>query len=133
MSTYDHGRDETSSLHAPMTVLHLLFVCSRNQWRSPTAEAIYARREGVRVRSRGVAASARRRLTAADLVWADLVFVMEECHADRIEEAFPAEARSKRLLVLDIPDEFRFMDPELVEMISQAVEPTLATHGADRS
>lgn len=121
-----HDPDLASPVDATGEELHLLFVCSRNLWRSPTAEAIYARRPGIRARSRGVAASARRRLTAADLRWADFVFVMEERHTERIAESFPEETSSKIIVVLDIPDEYRFMDPKLVEMISVAVDAVLA-------
>jgi protein-tyrosine-phosphatase len=42
----------------PATVKKVLFVCSRNQWRSPTAERVFATRPGLEVRSAGVDKSA---------------------------------------------------------------------------
>ncbi len=56
--------------------LRVLFVCSMNQWRSPTAETIWRRSPDVDARSRGLSPRARRRLTRKDLGWADLVLVM---------------------------------------------------------
>ncbi|MCA8979798.1 MAG: phosphotyrosine protein phosphatase [Planctomycetes bacterium] len=107
------------------SALHLLFVCSRNRWRSPTAERIYARAPGVASRSRGLSPNAARRLTAADVRWADLVFVMEAEHQRRLRREFGTELEGRAVHVLDIPDDYGFMDPELVELISSAVDPHL--------
>ncbi|MBL9174848.1 MAG: hypothetical protein JNL10_15025, partial [Verrucomicrobiales bacterium] len=57
--------------------LRVLFVCSMNQWRSPTAEALYRNDARLEVRSAGVRIGARRRITQEDLEWADWIFVME--------------------------------------------------------
>ena len=59
----------------------ILFLCGRNQWRSPTAEALYRNDPRVEVRSAGLSPEARRRVTARDLAWADLVLTMERSHA----------------------------------------------------
>lgn len=104
--------------------LRVLFVCSRNRWRSPTAERVFAKHPGLSVRSRGLAKSARRKLTASDVAWAQLIAVMEDTHADRLCERF--QLGSAQLAVLDIPDEYRTMDPELVQMLRDAMEPVLA-------
>jgi predicted protein tyrosine phosphatase len=103
--------------------LHVLFVCSKNQWRSPTAERLWRRDQRVSVRSAGTASSAARVLSWDDVAWADLVFVMEEKHKQRVLSLFAADA--PRIVVLDIPDEHRFMSPELVELLEAAVEPVL--------
>lgn len=71
--------------------LHVLFVCSRNRWRSPTAEKLFSRRADIAVRSRGLAPSARRRLIDADLAWAALIFVMEDDHHLRVNARGRAE------------------------------------------
>jgi len=105
--------------------VHVLFVCSQNRWRSPTAEKIFASRADVRVRSRGLARSARRRLKDGDLAWADVVFVMEDEHHDRLIEQHRDALGSTPVHVLGIPDEYRFMDPELIEMLRDAVGPVL--------
>ena len=103
--------------------MNLLFLCSRNQWRSPTAEAIYQNDPRVEVRSAGVSAAARRKVTEKLLLWADLVLVMEHGHKRRVREQFPAAADGLRIGVLDIPDDYRFMDAELIALIRDRVEP----------
>ncbi|MDI1247964.1 MAG: hypothetical protein PSV13_03690 [Lacunisphaera sp.] len=42
---------------------------------------------------------------------------MEKKHADRLQEKFPLELAGKKLLTLRIPDDYRFMDPELIELL----------------
>lgn len=108
--------------------LKVLFVCSKNQWRSPTAEKVYCRDERVSVRSRGTARSAVRTITAADLHWADLVLVMEEKHRNRIRAEFPQASRRSQIHVLDVPDDYQFMDDELVELIRSATDPIFSQH-----
>jgi predicted protein tyrosine phosphatase len=109
--------------------LHVLFVCSRNRWRSPTAEKVFSGRDGIVVRSRGLARSARRRLTDADVAWADLVFVMEDEHHRRLVQEHRSALGETPIHVLDVPDEYGFMDPELVELFSGSVGRILAKHG----
>ena len=105
--------------------MHLLFLCSRNHWRSPTAEAVYQNDPRVEVRSAGVSASARRRVTEKLLLWADLVLVMEHWQKKRLREDFSEIFPDLRIEVLDIPDDYEFMDPCLMEMIRQRVEPLI--------
>jgi len=97
--------------------LNVLFVCSRNQWRSPTGERLWRKHASVHSRSAGTSRSARRRLRAEDVDWADLVLVMEDKHLERIRSEFRSAARHKDIQVLDIPDDYQFMDPELVELL----------------
>ena len=107
------------------TPVNLLFVCSRNQWRGPTGEKVWGRAAGVATRSAGTSGSARRRLTSADIQWADLILVMEEKHKSMIRAGFRDEIKDKALHVLDIADDFQYMDPELVEMILETTEPLI--------
>ncbi|MDA9008403.1 protein tyrosine phosphatase [Alphaproteobacteria bacterium] len=86
--------------------MNILFVCSRNQWRSPAAEKIFSKTTGLAVRSAGTSRNARRRITVNDLRWADLVLVMEQKHKSRIQAEFRDEVRYKDLQILDIPDGF---------------------------
>src|ERR1700756_3313528 len=97
--------------------MNILFVCSRNQWRSPTAEAIYKRQSGLHVKSAGTEPSARIKLTAKIIMWADIIFVMEKKHKQKMMEKFPFETEGKQIIILDIPDEYQFMDEELIEDI----------------
>lgn len=105
--------------------MNILVLCSRNQWRSPTAEALWSRHAGLTVRSAGTSDKARRRVKRADLDWADLIFVMEASHLRLLRARFRPELQGKQVINLDIPDEFRYMDPELVHTLELAMEPYL--------
>lgn len=97
--------------------IRVLFICSKNQWRSPTAEQVFRRESGVDVRSAGTARSARHTVSVSDIRWADMILVMEDKHRARLRAQFRDELRYKRLHSLDIPDLYRYMDPDLVELL----------------
>jgi predicted protein tyrosine phosphatase len=123
-------RDPIGGMSTPRTRqdgerLNLLFVCSRNQWRSPTGEQVWRRHPRVNVRSAGTSAGARRVVSAADLAWADVVLVMEDKHKSRLLADYRALLSHKPLHVLDIPDDYRYMDPELVELLGDPVAELL--------
>lgn len=98
-------------------------MCSKNQWRSPTAERVWRKHPALAVRSAGTSQNARRVLGPDDLAWADIVLVMEEKHRRRIAEAFPHVQAP--IVVLDVPDRYTFMDPELVAELEEAVGAVL--------
>lgn len=108
-----------------MSHVNVLFICSRNQWRSPTAEQVFRRGYAINVRSAGTASSAKRVVSAQDLTWADLICVMEYKHKQRIYAAFPRLIQFKKIVVLDIPDDYLYMDPELIELLKNSVTPLL--------
>ena len=97
--------------------MKILFVCSRNKWRSLTAENIYKNLSGHQVRSAGTEPSARVKINENHIEWADLIFVMEKKHKQRIAEKFP-NALDKQIIILGIPDEYQFMDEELIEELN---------------
>ena len=103
----------------------LLFVCSRNQLRSPTGEQVFAASERFETRSRGLRASANRQLSADDVTWAEVIFVMEPEHKRELLRQFREEAKGRQVVVLDIPDDYAFMDPELVALITAGVHGAL--------
>lgn len=105
--------------------LHVLFICSRNQWRSPTAEHLWRNQPGLATRSAGTRASARHRLNGDDVRWADVILVMEDKHKAEVQAAFATLLDGKRLLVLHIPDDYQYMDAELVSLLRQSVPPLL--------
>lgn len=105
--------------------MKLLFLCSRNLWRSPTAEAVYQNDPRVQVRSAGISAAARIRVTEKLLLWADLICVMEHWQKKRLRDDFPELFRDLDIQVLDIPDEYQPMDPALIELIRERVEPLI--------
>ena len=103
----------------------LLFVCSRKQWRSPTAEAMLKDHPRYEARSAGTENSARIKITAGHIGWADLIFCMEKKHAARLAERFAAELAAKPLHVLRIPDDYEFMDPALLDLLRTELSPHL--------
>ena len=105
--------------------VNVLFVCSRNQWRSPTGEQVWRRHPQVNARSAGTSAGARRVVSAADLAWADVVLVMEDKHRSRLLAEYRQLLQHKPLHVLDIPDDYKYMDPELVELLGDPVADLL--------
>lgn len=106
--------------------LNLLFICSRNQWRSPTAEAIWRKRAGFNARSAGTSPNARKTVSPADIRWADTIFVMEKKHKNRLLAEFTRMMAHKPLYVLDIPDEYQYMDPELIAELECKISDILA-------
>ena len=111
--------------HLSIAAPNLLFICSKNQWRSPTAERIYQKDARCQVRSAGTSSKARRRVNANDLAWADFVLVMEKRHRSVLRERFPEEMEDVEVQILDIPDEYTFMDAELVALIQGHIESLL--------
>ena len=105
--------------------LRILFVCDANRLRSPTAEAIFKSDARLDVKSAGIAREATVPLTPELLEWADVVFVMEKRQRNVIHSRFPEIYRRKRITCLYIPDEFEYMDPELVLLLEQRVTPHL--------
>lgn len=105
--------------------LNLLFICSRNQWRSPTGEEIWRRRPGFNARSAGTSPNARKTVGPADIRWADYIFVMEKKHKNRLIAEFTHMMDHKPLYVLDIPDEYKYMDQELVDELESKVTDIL--------
>lgn len=105
--------------------LRILFVCSRNRLRSPTAEAIFASSPGVEVLSAGTASDAEERVSLELVEWADLIVAMEARHRRQLARTFGAELRDTRVVVLGIPDDYAYMDPVLIDLLRQRVTPLL--------
>jgi predicted protein tyrosine phosphatase len=99
----------------------ILFVCGRNQWRSPTAQYIYRNDPRLEARSAGVSDKSPHKISRADIQWADLILVMENAHKTRIQGLFGRE-RLPEIKSLDIPDEYEYMDEELIQLITKSVE-----------
>ena len=94
--------------------MHILFVCSRNKWRSATAETIFKNHPFHEVKSAGTSATARIKINAKLIDWEDLIFVMEKKHKQILTENFMEEIAEKELIVLAIPDDYQYMDEELI-------------------
>lgn len=93
----------------------LLFVCSRNRRRSLTAEQIFDGSSLYQVRSVGTQPEARIVVTEGHIGWADIIFCMEKFHVHQLRRKFPEAIRNKQVVCLNIPDEYPFMDPALIE------------------
>ena len=103
----------------------LLFVCSRNRKRSLTAEKLMAGVPGYEARSAGTQPAARIVVTEGHIGWADVIFAMEKSHVAKLRARFPEALEGKRLVALHIPDDYEFMQPELVEELQARLAPHL--------
>ncbi len=103
--------------------MNILFICSRNKWRSRTAETIFKHSQQHHVRSAGTENEARIRVSENLVHWAALIFVMEKKHKIRLKERFGDLLADKEIVVLDIPDEYEYMDAELIEILETSVSP----------
>ena len=101
--------------------MNLLFICSKNQWRSPTAEKIFRNRSGVITKSAGTESSARIKVNQQMIEWADIIFCMEDEHKTRLREKFGDVLKEKKIVVLGIEDRFQYMDPQLIEILETSV------------
>lgn len=97
--------------------MNVLFICSRNRLRSPTAENIFSSHPGWEVASAGLSPDAEVPLDSELVEWAELIFVMEKVHRTRLTRQFSRYLKDKRVVCLDIPDEFDYMQPELIELL----------------
>ena len=93
----------------------LLFVCSQNRIRSLTAEKIFAGLEGFQARSAETQPGARIVVTDGQVGWADIIFAMEKSHLNLLRRKFGTALDGKRVIALHIPDEYKFMQPELID------------------
>ncbi len=100
----------------------LLFVCSQNRLRSPTAEAVCQGIEGIEAISAGTNNDAEQPLTGDLVEWADVVIVMERHHRNRVSKKFHEQLRGKQLVVLGIPDEYEYMQSELVRLLKARLQ-----------
>src|SRR6476661_5740215 len=100
---------------------NVLFVCSQNELRSPTAERVFSGRRDIEVASAGLNHDAPQPVTPELLAWADVIFVMEKAHLSRMRGRFRKHLNRQRLVCLDIPDLYDYMEPALVELLEAKV------------
>jgi predicted protein tyrosine phosphatase len=101
--------------------MNLLFVCSENRLRSPTAERVFSAYPDIEAIGAGTNADAPTPVSGDLIEWADIVFAMERTHRNKIAKQFKALMKGKRLVVLDIPDEYDYMDENLVNLLKARV------------
>ena len=100
----------------------ILFVCSQNKLRSLTAEKMYEN-SNYAVKSAGTEKGARVRVTEGHIGWADLIFVMEKRHTDRLRSKYRDSLAGKKIICLHIPDNYEYMEPELIEILEAKLSP----------
>lgn len=100
---------------------HVLFICSQNRLRSPTAEQVFWNWPGVEASSAGLDREASVTVTPELLEWANTIFVMERAHRNKLSRKFGRYLKSQRVICLNIPDEYEFMDERLVRLLKALV------------
>ncbi|MBM24251.1 MAG: protein tyrosine phosphatase [Chloroflexi bacterium] len=96
----------------------LLFVCSGNKLRSPTAE-VFFEEQGFETRSAGTSRDAVNVIGIEDIKWADKIYVMEKKHKQRILAEYPRVTKYKKIVVMGIPDNYKYMDDKLIEVLKK--------------
>ncbi len=112
-------------MRSSTTIRKVLFICQFNRCRSATAERLYCKRPDLDVRSAGTSDDALVRVTRRMLDWADVIFTMDPEQQRALSRMFPAHPSLAGLICLDIPDEYGFLDPELVRLLEERVPPHL--------
>jgi predicted protein tyrosine phosphatase len=101
--------------------MRILFVCSENRLRSPTAAAVFSEYEGVEAISAGTNSDCETPISGDLIEWADIVLVMEKSHKTKVSRKFRPLLKDKKVSVLEIPDDFDFMDPVLIRILKSRV------------
>lgn len=102
-----------------------LFICSANRLRSPTAEQVFSSWVGIETDSAGLSNDAITVLSSEQIDWADIIFVMEKAHRNKLSKRFKRHLGGKRVICLDIPDDYDFMDPALIRLLETKAGPFL--------
>lgn len=100
---------------------NLLFICSKNKWRSPTAELLFKNHAVHQARSAGTSDKSRIGVNEKMIDWADVIFVMERRHQQILKQRFGISSTNKLVVVLAIEDDYQFNDPELVGILKNAL------------
>jgi predicted protein tyrosine phosphatase len=100
---------------------NLLFICSQNKLRSPTAEQVFAMWQDVETDSAGLNNDAEVQLSSEQIEWADIIFVMEKAHRSKLLRKYKTHMGGKRVVCLDIPDDYDYMDAALVKLLEVKV------------
>ena len=107
--------------------MRVLFICSRNRLRSPTAAQVFLSWPGIEADSAGIATDADHIVETEQIDWADLIIVVEARHRRRLAALCPHAIKGKHIVCLDIPDDFTFMQPELVALLTVRAAPASLT------
>jgi predicted protein tyrosine phosphatase len=100
---------------------NVLFICSQNRLRSPTAEQVFADYPGIECASAGTNHDAENPLTPELVKWAEIIFVMEKTHRNKLSQKFRPYLGGKKVICLDIPDDYEFMNEYLIKLLKAKV------------
>lgn len=103
---------------------NILVVCGRNKRRSRTAEYIFKNDDRFNIRSAGLSPKSDRKISEKDLNWADLVLVMETRQRAKVRELY-MNLELPDIGILNIPDDYEFMDEELVSILTDRINDSL--------
>jgi predicted protein tyrosine phosphatase len=109
-------------------MIKILFVCAQNKLRSPTAENIFSIYKNIECTSAGIHESADNPLNKETVEWADIIFTMERKHRTKIQQKFRQSLNGKKIISLEIPDKFQYMEPTLIELLTVKVTPHIKTY-----
>jgi len=110
-------------------VRKVLFICGKNKWRSPTAEQVFSGHPSIECTSAGLSHDAEVPVSAELVEWAELIFVMEKQHKSKLSAQFKPQLLGKKVVCLNIPDNYKFMEPALVKLLQSKVTPFLPAVG----
>jgi predicted protein tyrosine phosphatase len=65
----------------------------------------------------------KQQISSEQIEWADIIFVMEKRQRSKVSTRFRKYLKGKRIVCLDIPDNYAFMNPELVGLLEARVKP----------
>ncbi len=86
---------------------------------------MFSKWPGLEVASAGLDKASPERVTPELLEWAELIFVMERAHRVKLSKQFRPHLKNQKIICLDIPDEYSYMDPRLVRLLEAVVLPHL--------
>ncbi len=95
----------------------LLFVCSENRLRSATGEALFSNIDGFEAIGAGTNHDAVTPVSGDLIEWADLIICMENVHRDKVTRKYKQLLKKKRIIVLEIADNYGYMQPELIKLL----------------
>jgi len=106
---------------------NILFVCSANKQRSKTAEDYFASKysnyhfDSVGTNQKICNKEGTNFIMEEHLIWADIVYVMEQRHKKQINEHTERKYHHK-ITVLNIPDRFKYYQKELIEILEEKIQ-----------
>jgi predicted protein tyrosine phosphatase len=101
--------------------LNILFICGKNRLRSPSAEHIFADWPNVETASAGISHDADNPVSPELLKWSDIIFVMESAHQTKLSAKFKSCLANKRVVCLNIPDNYKYMEASLIDALMSKV------------